>query len=159
MNIPSPNTGTGTPRRRPLAAMLIVKLVAVIVILAAVGWWFYQRTNQSPAVYGFNGKTYHAVFMSNGQVYFGKLTRVYDPFVTIEDIYYLRRLEQPLQPINTDDKAPAAQDKADLQLVKLGAEVHGPTDRMTINRQHILFIEELKADSQVVQTIEKDRKK
>jgi hypothetical protein len=44
---------------------------------------------------------------------------------------------------------------ANINLVKLGAELHGPTDEMRINRDHILFIEDLKDDSQVVQGIKR----
>jgi len=44
-------------------------------------------------------------------------------------------------------------DKTKLELVKLGNELHGPEDQMSVNRDQILFIEKLKADSQVVKTI------
>ena len=43
-------------------------------------------------------------------------------------------------------------------LIKLGGELHGPKDQMTINRNQILFIEELKADSKVVTAIVASRK-
>jgi len=42
-----------------------------------------------------------------------------------------------------------------LQLIKLGKELHGPKDQMVLNRDHILFIEELSSDSKVVKSIEK----
>lgn len=138
---------------------LVAKLIVPILVLAGVGYWFLFQQNQSPKALEINTSAYHAVFMSNGQVYFGKLTRVNAQFATIEDVFYLRRLEQPLQPISDSDQAPKdAQPQPDLQLVKLGGEVHGPTDRMIINREHILFIEELKENSRVVETIKKDTK-
>ena len=42
-------------------------------------------------------------------------------------------------------------------LTKLGGEIHGPEDKMIVNRQQVLFIENLKPDSKVVQLI-KDHK-
>ena len=38
--------------------------------------------------------------------------------------------------------------------VNLYYELHGPEDRMYINREHVLFIEDLQPDSKVVQAIE-----
>ena len=43
--------------------------------------------------------------------------------------------------------------KQQLVLIKFGTELHGPMDRMTINRDHILFWEDLKPDSTVVRSI------
>jgi hypothetical protein len=40
------------------------------------------------------------------------------------------------------------------QLIKLGNELHGPTDKMYINRSQVLFYEQLRKDSQVVVNIE-----
>ena len=94
---------------------------------------------------------YQAVFLTNNQVYFGKLSGLGSGYPTLRDIYYLR-VTQNLQPINPN--APQQQ----LQLVKLGGELHGPEDAMRINRAQILFVEDLKADSQVVNAI-KDYKK
>jgi hypothetical protein len=42
-----------------------------------------------------------------------------------------------------------------LSLVKLGNELHGPKDEMTINKAHIIFVEDLKADGKVVTAIDK----
>jgi hypothetical protein len=67
-------------------------------------------------------------------------------FPKLMDIYYLR-VTQALQP--SDPTRPQQQ----INLVKLGNELHGPEDAMRINRDHILFVEDLKADSQVVTAI------
>ena len=42
---------------------------------------------------------------------------------------------------------------ANLDLVKLGQEIHGPEDVMNINVDHIVFWEKLKDSSPVVQAI------
>lgn len=96
---------------------------------------------------------YQAVFLVNGQVYFGKLTsgQLSSNFVTLKDVFYIQ-VNQPLQPVEKDKKPPESQPQ--LILTKLGLqEIHGPKDEMIINREQILFIEDLRADSQVVQGI------
>jgi len=113
-------------------------LLLVAVVLAVLWQMGYLPT-------GTSGK-YQAVFLSNNQVYFGKLMNSNSQFPKLTDIYYLR-VTQTLQP--QDPNRPQQQ----INLVKLGNELHGPEDAMKINRDHILFVEDLKADSQVVTAI------
>lgn len=91
---------------------------------------------------------YQAVFLSNNQVYFGKLSNTRSDYPTLRDIYYLQ-VTQALQP-----RDPSTPTQPRINLVKLGSELHGPEDEMRINKAHILFIEDLKADSQVVEAIQ-----
>ena len=70
-----------------------------------------------------------------------------DDFVTLKDVFYIQ-VNQPLQPVGK------SQPETQLVLTKLGLqEIHGPKDEMVINREQILYIEELREDSQVVQGI------
>jgi len=93
---------------------------------------------------------YQAVFLSNGQVYFGKVTDANQQTLVLEDIYYLR-IAGDLQ---TSVEQPATSAEADnFSLVKLGNEIHGPEDKMSINLSQVLFVEDLKADSKVVEAI------
>jgi hypothetical protein len=55
---------------------------------------------------------------------------------------------QPPQPITAGQTPPT-----NINIVKLGGELHGPTDEMRINRDTVLFIEDLKSDSKVVSAI------
>lgn len=92
---------------------------------------------------------YQALFLTNGQVYFGKVVSMNSDTVTLRDIYYLQQNVQS----GTDAKAAAAQQNQ-LQLTKLGGELHGPEDVMYIERSQVLFWENLKNDSQVVKKIQ-----
>ncbi len=94
---------------------------------------------------------YQAVFLTNNQVYFGKLSKAGSAYPVLRDIYYLR-VTQVLQP--RDPNNPQQQ----INLVKLGGELHGPEDEMRINKEQILFVEDLKADSQVVTAINEYKK-
>lgn len=95
----------------------------------------------------FSGYKYQAVFLTNNQVYFGKLSKLGSDFPILQDVFYLQ-LAQPLQP--QDPKAAA---QPQVNLVKLGGELHGPEDEMQINQNQILFVENLRADSQIVRAI------
>ncbi len=94
------------------------------------------------------GNGYQAVFLVNNQVYFGKLGSANAQFPVLTDIYYLQ-VNQPIQPVQKGATA-----NPEINLVKLGGELHGPTDQMKINRDQILLIEDLRADSNLVKAIE-----
>lgn len=124
-----------------LGGLLKSKLVwLLVVVLVLVVLW------QVGILPGLPSGKYQAVFLTNNQVYFGKLSNLRSDYPTLNEIYYLR-VTQTLQP--RDPNTPAQQ----LQLVKLGNELHGPEDEMKINKSQILFVESLKADSQVVKAI------
>ena len=93
---------------------------------------------------------WQAVFLTNNQVYFGHLKNYNRGYAELRDVYYLQ-ITQALQP-----QAPGQPPQ--LNLVKLGGELHGPEDRMFIPKDQVLFFEDMKADSQVVQAIESTRK-
>ncbi|MCC7436595.1 hypothetical protein IT402_01825, partial [Candidatus Nomurabacteria bacterium] len=89
-------------------------------------------------------KAWQAVFLNNNQVYFGKIQKINRNTLVLTDIYYLQASESLASPDDTNSK---------LNLVKLGSEVHGPKDKMTINRSNILFWEDLKDNSRIVKVI------
>jgi len=115
---------------------LAVGAVVALLVLAGVAW----RLGWLPWS---GADTYQAVFLTNNQVYFGKLAKQNSQYPVLTDIYYLR-VTQPLQP---------SQPNPNISLIKLGDELHGPADKMEINRDQILFVEDLKPDSQVVTAI------
>lgn len=88
----------------------------------------------------------YAVFLANGQVYFGSLMGETERSIVLADIYYLKAT----RPLLTQDDL---QSESDASLIKLGNELHGPEDRMEINRAHVLFIEKLRPDGKVAKAI------
>lgn len=91
---------------------------------------------------------YQAVFLSNNMVYFGKVSSITSEYIKMTDIFYLQVNQQ-----QGDQKAQAADQQSQLSLAKLGNELHGPEDAMFINRNEVLFWENLKPDGKVVQAI------
>lgn len=136
-----------------------VILGVVVVLLVIFGVLFRDKLfgakggmmAQAPAS-GSSG--YQAVFLTNGQVYFGKMSNVDGDYPMLTDIYYLQVVQPPLQGQQTPGQAaPAAAAQPQISLVKLGNELHGPVDEMHIAKSQILFYEDMKADSQVVTAI------
>lgn len=95
-----------------------------------------------------NRIVWRAVFLTNNQVYFGKLS--YRPFFSaakLTNVYYLQVSEQ-LQP---QDGSASQQE---IKIIKFGNELHRPKDMMMIPKSQILFWEELRKDSPIVEKIE-----
>lgn len=95
---------------------------------------------------------YSAVFLDNGDVYFGKLSQKESTFVVLKDAYYLRVTQKK----QTDEEGNPV-DVPQLDLVKLGSEVHKPVGIIEIQRGHILSIQELAPDSQVIEVMNAKR--
>ncbi|MEK9165364.1 MAG: hypothetical protein AAB525_00710, partial [Patescibacteria group bacterium] len=97
---------------------------------------------------------YQAIFLTNDQIYFGRIVNQNQEEVILSDIYYfttLRALQYNGEPKTSTDTLNTPSDT--FSLIKLGSELHGPKDEMRINRNHILFIEDLKKDSKVITAI------
>lgn len=144
--------GMAEPQGSSKTPWIILAVVVVIIVILGVLFrdkLFKGSTSPSASV---KSAVYQAVFLTNGQVYFGKLSDPKEDYVTLKDIYYLQvgpqqGSAQPGQP------APQQQ----ISLVKLGNELHGPVDEMHISRSQILFYEDLKEDGQVVKAIVTDK--
>ena len=119
----------------------------VVVLLLVLGFLFRDRLGVILNRNNAELSDYQAVFLTNGQVYFGKISQTRDTYVVLKDIYYLQ-VNKQLQPADTQTAS-----QSQLSLIKLGNELHGPDDLMHINRDQILFFEDLKSDGRVAQAI------
>jgi len=124
----------------------ILKVLICLIFVFLVLYFFWSNFGL-----GLRGRktAWQAVFLSNGQVYFGKIIRETKNILVLQDVYYLQVTqeggEKNVQP--------------QLSLIKLGEEPHRPEDEMRINKEHILFVEDLKPDSEVVRIIEEFKKR
>jgi hypothetical protein len=82
--------------------------------------------------------------MDNGQVFFGKIENAHADYPLLKDVFYIGRQSSP------DGK------EVKNILLKRGNEWHGP-EYMYLNRQHIVVIEPVAANSRVAQLV-KDTK-
>lgn len=141
--------------RQPKTSGKKVKLIGIAVAaLVIVGLFFFLLARQSNPAGLIDGSRYQAVFFTNGQVYFGKLSSIGGDYYKLTDIYYIQSQQAPT---NTDSDNPQETDGSpqsnDTKLVKLGDEIHGPEDSMIINRDQVLFFENLKKDGKVTNVI------
>jgi hypothetical protein len=139
---PSAGTGKGSG---VLSKVLAVALA--VAALAVVGWLASRAFGALTADVGVHNKQYQAVFLTNGQVYFGKVNNVDSSYVKLTDIYYLQ-VQQQVQP-----KDSSSSQTPQVSLAKLGGELHGPEDVMYISRSQVLFWENLKDDGKVTKAI------
>jgi hypothetical protein len=125
----------------------LVALIACIAVLAiAIAFSFY--VNGSGESQYISSNQYQAVFLNNGQVYFGKIKTLNDHYFNLTNIFYLST--QSAQPATAKSTSGSK-----FSLVKLGCELHGPEDQMLVNAGQVTFWENLRANGQVVQAINK----
>ncbi len=125
-------------------------LVAIAIALLAIAILIGTQVFQGSAIGNApNSKKFQAVFLTNGQVYFGKLSGLGGSYATLSDVYYIQSGAQ--QGAAGASPAPSAQ--PNLSLVQLGQEIHGPEKQMQIAASQIVFWEDLKDDGKVVQAI------
>ncbi len=128
---------------------MVFLFAGVMFLVLVVGTWGVIRAKRSSE----DPSTYYAVFLSNTQVYFGTIANSTRRSIVLDNIYYLQQNEPIQSTTPTEEKGDGATNSP-LSLIKLGEEIHGPADRMIINRDHVLFMEPLRSDSRVVSAIE-----
>lgn len=129
-------------KRNKVSALACFVLFVIIACVIAHGVWQYVV---APKV---EKNSYQAVFLEGNQQYFGHLHNITTRYPYLTDIYYVRQdgVSDPQNPANNK-----------FTLFKLGTEIHGPKDEMYLNKSKILFWENLRDDSQVVQGIAKEK--
>lgn len=145
-----------SPKRDGKAVKIIIALVIIVLVAIGACWVVTAYGWGGDSIAKPSSRDWQAVFLTNGQVYFGKVTSVGKKTLSLSDIYYLQVVTKPLQQTQQGEAASAAsQTQQELTLIKLGNEIHGPQDQMTINIDQVLLTEKLKNDSRVVQAIVK----
>ena len=133
---------------------LIGIIVGILLVVGAIFWWMGQQSNVAGLI---DKSKYQAVFFTNGQVYFGKLSKVNNEYYKLTDIYYIQEAQKAATKSDNPQQTQEAQQGTSPQLVKLGNEIHGPEDSMIINRDQVLFFENLKKDGKVTDVIHQDK--
>lgn len=117
-----------------VSVAILVVAVGVISVLPLLNSLKHDRYDKNDFI---DLSTYQAVFLTNEQIYFGRLKNIDSDYLILYDVYYAKVTESGAG-----------------QLVKLGVgEPHSPRGEMIINQEQILFWENLNLDSPVVNTI------
>jgi hypothetical protein len=141
---------TGKKDKKPnMARVALVSLLflGTLLVVALVLWISTANDSNSSSSKFVNDKQLQAVFLNNGQVYFGNIVpkNSNSKYLDLKNIYYLRT--------DSSSTAAATTSANNISLVKLGCELHGPTDEMLINVSQLTFWENLKSDGQVAKAI------
>ena len=126
---------------RRIFVMLLVLIVLVLLVLIARTQLFRAGIASlfAPSAGEVIDRSgYQAVFLTNGSTYFGKLQPQGDEWFLLSDVFYL-----------------AASEETAPQLIKRGSEAQGPKEPMIIPQDQVLFIENLRDDSEIVTLIER----
>jgi hypothetical protein len=126
-----------TERRSPNKLWPVLGCIVSLLIGLAIGHVATRKMERgSPAF----PTSYQAVLLSNGSVYYGKLSGYGTRNPLLTDVFYI------LSKTNPDTK------QVTNVLVKRGKELHGP-DRMYLNSRQIIFVEPVGNDSTVAKLI------
>ena len=120
---------------------IVLALIILVSVILLVEWWDFALP--SPG-----GARYQAVFLSNGQTYFGHYIERLGPYAKIENAFYIQ--QTPAK----DEQTPA-----ESKVVRRGSELHHPTTFVLIPKSAILFTEDLRSDSPVAQFMDKENAK
>jgi hypothetical protein len=123
----------------------VVLLFSTTALVVAILFFVFFSGDAKPESHFVDNSKLQAVFLNNQQVYFGNITALNSKYITLDRIYYLQ-VNQQVQP----DAKPS---DSKITLVKLGCELHGPQDEMVINRDQVVFWENLKDDGKVAQAV------
>lgn len=136
----------------------IVAIVVIIIVATGLFMWSSMNRGASGAVgTAIDSSKYQAVFFTNGQVYFGKLKSFDAEYLKLTEVFYLQT--NGTDGSSNNPQQTAGNDANNVQLIKLGNEIHGPQDEMIISKDQMLFFENLKDDGKVATSIGKYKNK
>ncbi len=126
-------------------AWLFITLVLVIIVLGAAIFLM-------PKLKMTKNTQYQAIFLDNQQVYFAQVVKEDALSVYLDDVYYIQTQQQVI-PATEEGAEDTVQEVP--VLIKRGQELHQPSGWMQINRDKIISIEQIGADSEILKEIEK----
>ena len=90
--------------------------------------------------------SYQVVYMTNGQLYFGKLQNVSGEFLQLKSPY----IEKILQVDTAND---TSKDAPKTTLIKATDQLYGPEDSIALKSSQVLYWQNLREDSKVTSVI------
>lgn len=121
-----------------IVALAAVVIAAALTVTAFSSW----RANVAPVL----STQYHAVLLSNGGAFFGRIENIDSEHPVLREVFYIQSRTNPeTKQVNNI-------------LVKRGQEWHSP-DRMILNKRNIMLIEPVAEGSQVAKLIAEQSQK
>lgn len=94
-----------------------------------------------------NSDGIQVVYMSSGQAYFGNLRNIDGPYLVLETPYTAQNV------IPKSEESSSESQQSSTTLLKVSQQQYGPEDVMSLKSDQVLFWQNLRNDSKVVQAI------
>jgi hypothetical protein len=120
--------------------------VAAVVILGLLSMYHLSGSATRRSV---DNDRYQAVHVADGRVFFGKIEHIDSHFIRLAEAYYTPSASTVAA---GDD---AANQNTNLSLIKAGEEVYGPDGNVLLQIEQVVYWENLKSDSKLLQAIGK----
>ena len=127
-------------RRSARVGLIALALSIVVATFLLVRLWDFTLPSF--------GARYQAVFLANGQTYFGHYLDRLGPYVKVENAFYITQ-----KPTAEEGQTPES------RIIRRGSELHQPLPFVLIPKSAILFVEDLRQDSQVAQFMDRELSK
>ena len=121
--------------QKSIVAILFVLIAATVALLGTIAYQNFLRDR--PHVLK---AAYHAVLLTNGQVFFGRIENLGKPYPVLKNVFYIQ------SQVNPESK------QTNVSLVKRGKELHGP-ESMILNANTIVIVEPVGENSAVAKLI------
>jgi len=125
----------GIFRGTSIILLFLATLLIILILFKLIAFTYKSKTEGDYV----DTSKFQAVFLNGGQVYFGQIKTLNNKYIRVDNIFYLR-VNQTVQPNGQQQNSAP-------ELVPLGCELHRPQNEMVINREQIIFWENLKDDS------------
>ena len=130
------------PARRGFSGFRWLIVLLLIAAAAVAGWFWWSE--QSSLTATIDSDKHQAVFLSSGQVYFGKLSVVNSEYMRLDNVYYLERQLTVGETAEDDETSGNS-----FQLLKYSDVLYNSEDGMIISKDDIVRFENLKPDGAV----------
>ena len=143
-NSSKPARKTGDYRR----AIFTFAVLIFVLVLFFTGVSLWQDGTVRNAMQLINYKdSYQVVFLASGQAYFGRIAEITNEYVKLEDAFSIKVQQAP-----TGEDSTATQ--SEIKLLSIEDEFYQPEGYMLIEKNAVLFIEELKDSSSIIEIME-----
>ncbi|MBD3363155.1 hypothetical protein GF362_05525 [Candidatus Dojkabacteria bacterium] len=178
VNPPAQENQASSGKKKLNSKFLTLVLVLVVIVSGVAGGLMYYQNmdkGKTPDVLGatseVDSNAWSSVFLINGQVYFGKIVAKTEAELVLDDVYFLRVIQNPVQATQAqalaegeegeegEEVPPTTQQQVqqqyspELTIVSRDRTLHNPTGKMTFNMQNVLFVEQLSPESKVIEAI------
>ena len=129
--------------------------VGLAIVLAVTQFWLYGLRYSRV----FSGEVWASVTLANGQSYIGHLEQYGPQTVVLFDAYYLQAVtdtataDTDTDTASADSATEATEPESNLQLISIADDLHKPYNYLIINRDQILYWQQLSQESPIVQTL------